>query len=319
MAIVLVAVVVVGVAAIGLSRLGHSRPTADAGTTPTATLTLDPTTTTSPPRTTRRTTTPPPTTTSRRTTTTSAPPTTTLPAGPRPVAKLGDNPLFDVGGLPATNCKLTRWTTDQAGAERFFRSALPCLDSAWEPVLKAAGLPFASPTLAFPGGTVWNSPCGSEDAANGRVAAFYCATNTTIYMPFNAIQTDLYGAHPGVYLALFAHEYGHHVQAMSGMEDAYLKVTYTARSDDERQELSRRLELQAQCFSGMFLAATSGRGDVDGNITREAETSQDRGDHNGPPRDHGTDNHTIGWWNSGFQRNSLSQCDTWSASSADVA
>lgn len=322
MAIVLVAVVLVGVAAIGLSRLGHSQPATNAGAAPTTTFTLEPaTTTTSPTRTTQRTTTPPPTTTSssRRASTTSPPPTSTQPAGPRSVAKLGDNPLFEVGGLPATNCRLSRWTTDPAGAERFFRSALPCLDAAWEPVLKAAGLPFSSPSLAFPGGSTWNSPCGSEDAASGRVAAFYCPMNNTVYMPFSAIQTDLYGAHPGVYLALFAHEYGHHVQAMSGMEDAYTRATYAARSDDQRQELSRRLELEAQCFSGMFLAATSGRGDVDGNITREAQTSQDRGDHNGPPRDHGTDDHTIGWWNSGFQRNSLSQCDTWLASSADVA
>jgi len=319
-AIVLVAVVLVGVAAIGLSRLGQSEPATNAGATPTTTFTLEPAaTTTSPPRTTHRTTTPPPTTTSRRTSTTSLPPTSTQPAGPRPVAKLGDNPLFEVGGLPATNCRLTRWTTDPAGAERFFRSALPCLDAAWEPVMKAAGLPFFSPSLAFPGGSTWHSPCGSEEAAGGRVAAFYCPMNNTVYMPFSAIQTDLYGAHPGVYLALFAHEYGHHVQAMSGMEDAYTRATYAARSDGEREELSRRLELEAQCFSGMFLAATSGRGDVDGNITREAQTSQDRGDHNGPPRDHGTDDHTIGWWNSGFQRNSLSQCDTWSASSADVA
>lgn len=322
MAIVLVAVVLVGVAAIGLSRLGGSHPAANAGVTPTTTFALDPATTTSPTRTTRRTTTtttPLPTTTSRHTSTTPRPPTSTEPPGPQAVAKLGDNPLFEVAGLPATSCKLSRWSSDPAGAERFFRSALPCLDAAWAPVMKAANLPFETPNVAFPGGTTWNSPCGAESAGNGRVAAFYCATDNTIYMPFSALQTDLYGAHPGIYLAVFAHEYGHHVQNLSGIEDAYSRQSYDARSDDDRLEMSRRLELEAQCFSGMFLAATSGRGDVDGNITHEAQTTQDRGDHNGPPRNHGTDEHAQGWWNQGFQRNSLAQCDTWLSSSADVA
>lgn len=319
--IVLVAVVVVGVAAIGLSQLGRSRPAADAGAASTTSWTPEPTTTTATPsRTPHRTTTPSPTT-PRRTTTTSQTPTSTEPSGPQPVLKLGDNPLFEVGGVPATNCKLSRWSTDPAGAERFFRSALPCLDAAWAPVMKAAGLPFFSPKLAFPPGTSFATPCGTMTI--GHIVAFYCSTDNTLYVPFAGLQTELYGAHPGVYLALFAHEYGHHVQAMAGIMDAYGQARYAKDKGDVNSdagwELSRRLELEAQCFSGMFLAATSGRGDVDGNITQEAQNSQDRGDHNGPPLDHGTDAHAQGWWNQGFQRNSLAQCDTWLSSTADVA
>ena len=128
------------------------------------------------------------------------------------------------------------------------------------------------------------------------MAAFYCSADNTLYMPFAGLQTEMYGAHPGVYLAVLAHEYGHHVQAMSGVLDTYGEASYNAGVDTEAGlELSRRLELQAQCFSGMFLAATYGRGSVDDNILTEARTTQDRGDHNaGLPRDHGTDEHAIG-------------------------
>ena len=85
-------------------------------------------------------------------------------------------------------------------------------------------------------------------------------------------------------------------------------------------ELSRRLELQAQCFSGMFLAATHDRGSVDANILTEARTSQDRGDHNaGQPRDHGTDAHTTSWWEQGAQKNRTYQCNTWKSPAVDVA
>ena len=187
--------------------------------------------------------------------------------------------------------------------------------------MKAAGLPFFTPNLAFPNGSSWSSPCGTQTL--GHIVAFYCGRDNTLYVPFAGLQTEMYGAHPGVYLALFAHEYGHHVQAMAGILEAYNRARYAKDNgnsgNDAGWELSRRLELQAQCFSGMFLASSSGRGDVDGNITHEAQNSQDRGDHNGPPLDHGTDDHTIGWWNQGFQRNSLAQCDTWLSSSADVA
>jgi uncharacterized protein len=187
--------------------------------------------------------------------------------------------------------------------------------------MEQAGLPFFTPKMAFPEGTDWSSPCGSVDGGEGARAAFYCGKNNTLYMPFSGLQTEQYGAHPGVYLALLAHEYGHHVQAMSGVLDAYAEARYEAGADTgPGLELSRRLELQAQCFSGMFLAATHGRGSVDANILNEARTTQNRGDHNaGVPRDHGTDAHTSAWWEQGAQKNRTFQCNTWKSPAADVA
>jgi hypothetical protein len=137
------------------------------------------------------------TTTTDETTTTDDTPTETTPAGPQPVNATGENPLFggDVG-TPAVTCNLARWETSPAGAQAFFQSALPCLDAAWQPVLEYQGLPFFSPNLAFPEGTSWESPCGA--VSTGVVAAFYCSYDNTIYMPFAGLQTDLYGARPGV-------------------------------------------------------------------------------------------------------------------------
>jgi len=249
-------------------------------------------------------------------------PTETTPEGPRPVYALADNPLFagDVG-TPGVGCTLTRWETSPAGAAAFFQSALPCLDAAWQPIMEYQGLPFFTPAIAFPEGTEWSSPCGTTSGGGGAVAAFYCSADNTLYMPFAGLQTEMYGAHPGVYLAVLAHEYGHHVQAMSGVLDTYGEARYNAGVDSEAGlELSRRLELQAQCFSGMFLAATYGQGSVDDNILTEARTTQDRGDHTaGLPRDHGSDDHAIGWWEQGAQLNRTYQCNTWLSPPADVA
>jgi hypothetical protein len=320
-ATILVAVLVVSAGLIGFLALnksgdhvadtGYDAPATTSGsesstTTETTTTTTDATTTT--------------TTSDTVGTTTQDTPTETTPAGPQPVYTLGDNPLFAAdNGTPAVTCNLVRWTTDPQGAAAFFTSAIPCLDAAWGPVMQRAGLPFFPPKIEFPEGTEWSSPCGS--VSGGRAAAFYCAENNTLYMPFSGLQSETYGAHPGVYLALLAHEYGHHVQALSGVMDAYAQARYDAGVDSEAGlELSRRLELQAQCFSGMFLAGTYSRGSVDDNILNEARTTQDRGDHQaGVPRDHGTDAHTSGWWEQGAQKNRTFQCNTWLSPPADVA
>jgi uncharacterized protein len=320
LATIIVVVLLGGVAIVGLvSMSDKGNSVADTGydTSPSYTYSSDPFPTTSYTTTSETTTT---TTTSEDTDTTEETPTETTPQGPQPVYALEDNPLFagDVG-TPAVTCNLTRWETSPAGAAAFFQSAIPCLDAAWAPVLEYQGLPFFTPNIAFPEGTEWESACGSSNAATA--AAFYCSYDSTIYMPYAGLQADMYGARPGVYLALLAHEYGHHVQALSGVMETYWDRRYDAGADTEAGlELSRRSELQAQCFSGMFLASVYGRGSVDDNILTEARTSQDRGDHNpNQPRDHGSDDHAIGWWEQGAQLNRTYQCNTWLSPPEDVS
>jgi predicted metalloprotease len=321
LATILVVVLLGAVTVVGLVAMsdGGGNSVADTGydTSPSYTSSSETYTTTSDKTTTTTT-----TKTAKTTEDTEDTPTETTPAGPKPVYALEDNPLFsgDVG-TPGVTCNLARWETNPAGAAAFFSSAIPCLDAAWQPVLEYQGLPFFTPNIVFPEGSDWSTPCGSVSTAGGAVAAFYCSGDNTIYMPFSGLQTDMYGARPGVYLALLAHEYGHHVQTLAGVMDTYWDHRYDAGVDTEGGlDLSRRFELQAQCFSGMFLAATYGRGSVDDNLLTEARTSQDRGDHNpGLPRDHGTDQHAIGWWEQGAQQNRTYQCNTWLAPPEDVA
>jgi predicted metalloprotease len=317
-ATIIVAVLVGAVGLVGIlamnDRGDHVADTGYGGS-PTSTYSSDPF-----PTTTYETT----TTTEATTDETTTEDTTTeaTPEGPQPENALEDNSLFagDVGA-PAVTCNLARWDTSPAGAAAFFQSAIPCLDAAWQPIMEYQGLPFFSPAITFPEGQEWSSPCGSVSGGSGAIAAFYCSTDSTLYMPFGGLQTEMYGARPGVYLALLAHEYGHHVQALSGVLDTYGQARYDVGVDTEAGlELSRRLELQAQCFSGMFLASTYGRASVDDNVLTEARTSQDRGDHTeGMPRDHGTDEHAISWWEQGAQLNRTFQCNTWLSPPGDVA
>lgn len=275
---------------------------------------LAPTTDTTEPRSTT-------TTTTRKTTTTRPKPRPTAPPpppGPEPVAALGDHPLFANKDSGFTNapCSTSTWPFDIPHAEIFYRELQGCVDPEWRRQLDGHHLPWSSPGLVVAGGYV-SSPCGSEDFQSA--SAFYCPANQTLYVSIVGMPPGRYGNNDGIYLAVYAHEYGHHVQSLSGMDDAYL----TQRSDvgaysPQGLELSRRMELQAQCFSGMFLGSRRG-GTITPDQIQRAGEDQYRGDQPGELRNHGSSQHTYAWWWQGSQYNRLWQCNTWLAPSDEVS
>ncbi|WP_306999076.1 neutral zinc metallopeptidase [Amycolatopsis thermophila] len=244
---------------------------------------------------------------------------TSSPDGEK-ILELANHPMLQNpdDGLQNFACDLPE-LTDQASFEQFFRAAGRCLDEAWGPFLRRYNLPFEPPALHFPQGTAFTTACGTI-AVSVATAAYYCDDN--LYVPFQGLQTDQYGRNPGVYLALFAHEYGHHVQEVAGIMDAVWQQIYAVgQNTPAGLELSRRKELQAQCFSGMFLGAVVDRG---GSVTRDmyskAWRDQDtRGDNTSGSQDHGTNAHYAQWWRTGAQFNRIAQCNTFAAPASAVS
>lgn len=237
------------------------------------------------------------------------------------VFKLADHPILQDpdAGLQNIVCVLPRWQSTQAGAEAFFTAATQCLNEAWGPFLEYYHLPFVAPTLHFPAETSFQTACGTI-SVSVATAAYYCDNN--LYVPYRGLQIDQYGDDPGVYLALIAHEYGHHVQEVAGIMDAVWQQIYQdGQVSPTGLDLSRRKELQAQCFSGMFLGAVVDRG---GSITRDmyvkAWRDQDtRGDNTSGSHDHGTNAHYAAWWRVGAQYNRIAKCNTFAAPNSDVS
>ncbi|MGH3433170.1 MAG: neutral zinc metallopeptidase, partial [Thermocrispum sp.] len=240
---------------------------------------------------------------------------------PQKVIKLADHPLLAASGsgLPNNACDLPEWDNSSAAAKRFFLAATRCLDRAWEPVLRANDLPFTPPRLYFPGGPSFRSDCGTIKVGIDT-AAYYCEGE--LFLPFGGLQLNQYQDNPGVYLALIAHEYGHHVQELAGIMDAAWRKIYQAGEGSDRgQEVSRRKELQAQCFSGLFLGAHVDRG---GSITRDMydrawHDQETRGDDTSGGRDHGSNRHYAQWWRNGALDNRLSDCNTFAADADAVS
>jgi uncharacterized protein len=242
------------------------------------------------------------------------------PEGPRPVLRLGDNPLFRAGvGLAAVDCTLPAFGQSPAVQAAYYRAAVDCLDRAWLPVLRAVGLPAQSPRVAVPM-VPFDSPCGERQA---EAAAFYC--KGTIFMPpryFSEVER-LPASRASLFLGVLAHEYGHHVQELSGVMDAVWGRRYDAGvNSPEGLELSRRNELEATCFAGMFYASAAGRGSITRTMLDDVRLDQSRrGDHSetGLPSDHGTPANNGAWFVQGVRFNQTFQCNTWQASPTTVS
>jgi len=215
-----------------------------------------------------------------------SPRTSQPPSPPRPqlVNALGDNPLFGDFGLPKVQCSWPAYQADLASQRAHFTAVFACLDKAWAPVLAARNLPFTPPRVFIFDQPMTEQGCGNDLIQPDQVA-FHC--DGAIYIPARYFP-DVEHIRPesfDVFIEMAAHEYGHYVQNLSGVLDAYHSQRQAAGENSAQGLLlSRRAELQAQCFSGMFFAAALGPQDfhdakVDANLRGDYEGKGHRDDH----------------------------------------
>jgi predicted metalloprotease len=163
------------------------------------------------------------------------------------------------------------------------------------------------------------SGCGNAQSATGP---FYCPEDEKVYIDlgfFDELKRR-FGA-PGEFAQAYvlAHELGHHVQKILGIEQ---KVSQLQQSDPrERNPLSVRLELQADCFAGIWAHSTQQRGlleqsDIQSALGAAAAVGDDRlqrmsTGHVSPESfTHGTSTQRMSWFRKGFDSGSISACNT---------
>ncbi|WP_367132094.1 neutral zinc metallopeptidase [Saccharothrix sp. HUAS TT1] len=237
---------------------------------------------------------------------------------PRAVHRLDDHPLLTTPvQLPAVACPLPGFGVSDSELSAYYRAGVLCLDQAWKPVLEQANLPFDPPALDTSPDLV-EGPCGSAPAESEAVA-YYCGRNRTIYMPTRRLRDNGGGERAGSHLATLAHEYGHHVQALTGMlRAADSKIVAAGEQTPAGLEMSRRIELQANCFAGMFLAAASGS--IGTGLAQEAAGDFQYAMEEPPEKNaHGNPDNQAEWASQGFTTGVTTACNTYTASAADVA
>lgn len=241
------------------------------------------------------------------------------PLRPRPTRKLEDHPLMvDGGKLAFAQCDLPKIGRNTEQLRAYYLAGIDCLERAWTPLLEAANLPTHKVELDT-SPDITETACGKTDK-DEQFVAMYCSRNSMIYMPTKRLLRVYGTASPGGHLATLAHEYGHHIQSLSGMLSAAgQKQEEAGENTPGYAELSRRIEMQANCFAGMFLNATVGRGTVTKALADKAVNDFRQADDSADSQSsHGTGKNQGAWAKRGYTSGNTKDCNTWAAKPADV-
>ncbi|MFD8493715.1 hypothetical protein [Amycolatopsis sp. NPDC059657] len=237
-----------------------------------------------------------------------APPTSSATSPPPRTEhdKLDGNQLFVAGVTPdKVSCALPKATV-RADIEPFLRAELKCLDDAWRPVLERAGAPFESTEIALD-----PTLCRFDPAERGP---HYCARDNKFYVSPAKIAEE--GFERAFLIGLLSQRYGNHLMDLVGINDARANLPQAATTEAAKQENLRRAILLTDCLSGMSLAALTSGGSLTDAEARKIITGWQNaiGDPDGA-----TKKNVGKWLNAGFAAKDASACNTWAASSADVA
>ncbi|MEU6642234.1 neutral zinc metallopeptidase [Saccharomonospora sp. NPDC046836] len=230
-----------------------------------------------------------------------------------PAQSLTDNRLHRAAiALPPVTCHLPELAGAQAALHAYYTAEIACLDAAWRPALEQSGAAFAPVSVELADNPV--TQCGELPPA-AEATGLYCHADATIYLPRARVLASL-GLGTDAHLATVAHEYGHHVQELAGILDLVNSELsrYEPGSAKDR-ELGRRVELQANCFAGLFLASAAGRGAI---TAADARAAVDDFRNWVDSESHGTSEAQLRWANTGFTARTVAACDTWNAPSATV-
>jgi len=233
---------------------------------------------------------------------------------------LGVNPLALLSGGAST--KTARPTgDDQAG--QFVSAVLGETEDVWGDIFAASGGRYPAPTLVLFSNSV-SSACGYASAASGP---FYCPGDRKVYLDtafFNEL-SQRFGA-PGDFAAAYvvAHEVGHHIQTITGISDQVRKAQQSAHSKGEANEYQVRMELQADCYAGVWANHAErerdflDQGDIEEGLRAAEAIGDDTLQKNAGRRvtpesfTHGTSEQRMRWFMNGFRSGNVGDCDTFS-------
>jgi predicted metalloprotease len=207
-------------------------------------------------------------------------------------------------------------------ARQFVGAVLADTEDTWNPIFRGMGRDYVEPTLVLFTG-VQQTACGTGQSAMGP---FYCPGDQKVYIDL-AFYDDLArmsgakGDNDFAQAYVIAHEVGHHVQHQLGIADRVDAAQRGAR-EEEANALSVRLELQADCFAGVWGNKTSYQldpGDVEEALAAATAIGDDRLQQKSQGRivpesfTHGSSAQRVRWFRRGLDTGDVRQCDTFAA------
>lgn len=236
------------------------------------------------------------------------------------------NKLYKTPAVTPSKCKEVNVSLRTvAGVQSYASKLWTCMYAAWAVPLKAAGAAYkVKPVLSVHTGTKINTKCGILYNTTG----YYCsADHGAIYIPAAQI-INTWSQNPTYARAwltqMMAHEYGHHVQWLTGILNASWARQNAFTTNAARLEESRRRELQASCLGAAYIGANKRYYPMSGGLLVQFNyLVTHMGDQPGHARDHGSMKNHAFWTTMGFNAKHTytvaGNCNTFGASSPYVA
>ena len=226
-------------------------------------------------------------------------------------------------GEPTTQSGDYRPSPEEDSLAQFVAVVLADTEDTWHPLFRELGGDYREPTLVLFSGNV-QSACGFAQAAMGP---FYCPADSKVYIDLSFYR-DLKQRHgaPGDFAQAYviAHEVGHHVQNLLGISGKVQKARQQL-SKSEGNQLSVRLELQADCFAGLWAQHTERAkqvlesGDLEEALNAASAIGDDRlqrqarGYVTPDSFTHGSSKQRVEWFRRGFQSDDINDCNTFAS------
>lgn len=226
------------------------------------------------------------------------------------------NGLYTAGKVRGVRCVLPGLAPkDNAGILRYSRTVVDCLNRAWAPLVPHADVLFTPAALvAFGSG---DCDTAVDDADRG---AYYETGADAICLGWHTFAVEEADWRTVRLLHTLAHEYGHHLQALTGIMTTYDTGQLPFKSDE--LERNRRMELQASCFAAAFLGAEQKSLGLTGDRLATFDYYiTHAGDENAPKHvpDHGSRKNHGYWSKQGFRSANPASCNTFTAPAKRVS
>lgn len=213
----------------------------------------------------------------------------------------------------------TEAPSDEAG--QFAATVLAETEDVWNGIFQAEGQQYREPGMVLFTDQV-RSACGFASAASGP---FYCPGDSKLYIDlrfFDQLARQFGASGDFAQAYVIAHEVGHHVQNLIGVLPRFNQMRQ-GMSQAEANAMSMRVELQADCFAGIWAHFTNQKGLLEAGDIDEAlnaataigdDTLQKRSQGYVVPDSftHGTSAQRSAWFKRGYQTGSVDACDTFS-------
>ena len=231
----------------------------------------------------------------------------------------GFNPLSNISQQTKTTTHVNKKLDDKEA--RFMATVLRDTEIVWSDIFKAHGAKYSKPIMVLYRGAT-SSGCGH---ASSQMGPFYCPADHRVYLDlgfFDELAKKYHASGDFAEAYVLAHEIGHHVQNLQGTLDKVQMLKQHARGQKAENQLQVKVELQADCYAGVWANHAERRFHMleEGDIEEALNAASSIGDDTLQKQaqgyvvpdsfTHGTSAQRVHWFKRGFETGDIKSCDT---------